>query len=129
MSPGNDESRPAGGGQSSSVAQNRPQRTTLVRQSPAATRVRQVVCLDLSDVVGAHGELDYTEARARLCRLAAEVQPGQAVVLDLGDADWAMLGVFRHVAEYLAEAGAVQVEGAHGAFVAKVAEQLEAALR
>lgn len=100
---------------------------------PATTvrsRVRQVIRLDLSDIVDVHGELEYREAQARLCRLGTEAQPQQAVVVDLGDASWAaMPSVFRQVAEYLAEAGAVQVQGTHGAFVAEAAAQLEAGLR
>lgn len=105
-------------------ANGRPGAATTVR-----CRVRQVVRLDLSDLVDAVGMLDDVEARARLCRLACDVQPGQAVVLDIGDVTWTMPDTFREVAEYLGEAGAVQVQGTHGAFVAEVAAQLEAGMR
>ncbi len=108
---------------------NRPQDTTALRQVPATTRVRQVLRCDLADLVEPSGELDDREVRTRMWRLTADVQRGQAVVLDVGAATWTMPGTFHEVAEYLADVGAVQVQGAHGAFVREVAEQLEEALR
>jgi len=100
-----------------------------VRQPLAATRVRQVVRVDLRDLVNAQGELADVEARARLCRLAGDVQPGQALVLDLGAATWTMPWTFDDLGSAVQDAAAVQVQGTRGAFVAEVAEQLEAALR
>ncbi len=123
----NDESRPAGGGQSSSNAQTMdgPHLTTPCR----ATRVRAVVRCDLSSLVDRTGMLDDAEARSRLCQVVGDVEPGQALVIDLGSATYSMPWIFHAAAEYLADVGTVQVQGTHGAFVASVAEQLEAALR
>ena len=94
-----------------------------------ATRVRRVVRLDLSDLVDPMmGELGG-EARFRIGALADEVQPGQAVVVDLGDATWAGPWTLDDLADAVQDASAVQIQGARGAFVDAVAAQIEAALR
>ncbi len=69
--------------------------------------------------------LDDVEVRARLCRLADDVQPGQAVVLDVGDAAWTMPGTFSDLASDVQDAGTIQVQGSRGSFVREVAEQLD----
>ena len=69
--------------------------------------------------------LDDVEGRARLCRLAGDVQPGQAVVLDVGDAIWTMPGTFSDLASDVQDAGTIQVQGSRGSFVREVAEQLD----
>lgn len=108
---------------------NRPHLTTPVRQTPRATRVRAVVRCDLSGLVDGTGMLDDREARVRLCQVADDTEPGQALVIDLGSASYSMPCTFYDAAEYLADVGAVQVQGTHGAFVREVAEQLDEALR
>ncbi len=101
----------------------RPGAVTAVR-----CRVRQVVRLDLSDLVDASGMLDDFEVRSRLCQVAGDVQPGQAVVLDLGEATWTLPRSFDDLGSAVQDAAAVQVQGTRGAFVAEVAKQLEAGL-
>lgn len=101
-------------------ADERPGAVTTVR-----CRVRQVVRLDLAGLVDASGMLDDVEVRARLCRLADDVQPGQAVVLDVGDAAWTMPDTFSDLAGAVQDAGTIQVQGSHGRFVREVAEQLD----
>jgi len=102
-------------------ANERPGAATAARQC----QVRQVVRLDLSGLVDAVGMLDDVEARARLCRLAGDVQPGQAVVLDVGDATWTMPDTFSDLAGDVQDAGTIQVQGSHGRFVREVAEHLD----
>ena len=104
------------------------QRTASDRQSLPATRVRRVVRLDLGDLVDRMGELGG-EARSRIGALAVDVRPGQAVVIDLGDATWAGPWTLDGLADALQDASAVQIQGARGAFVDAVAAQIEAALR
>jgi len=108
---------------------NRPHLMPPVRQVPSMTRVRAVVRCDLADLVDRTGMLDDTEARVRLCQVADDTEPGQALVIDLGSAIYSMPCTFYDAAEYLADLGTVQVQGVHGAFVRKVAEQLDEVLR
>ncbi len=88
-------------------------------------RVRQVVRLDLSGLVDAVGMLDDVEVRSRLCGLTDDVRPGQAIVLDVGDAAWTMPGTFSDLASAVQDAGTIQVQGSRGSFVREVAEQLD----
>lgn len=104
-------------------ANGRPGVATTVR-----CRVRQVVRLDLSNLVDAVGMLDDFEVRARLSRLADDVRPGQAIVLDVGDATWTTPGTFSDLASAVQDAGTVQVQGSRGSFVRQVAEQLDRCL-
>jgi len=104
-------------------------RTARVGQVARATRVRAVVRCDLSSLVDPSGMLADHEARVRLCQVADDAEPGQALVIDLGSASYSMPCTFYDAAEYLADLGTVQVQGVHGAFVRKVAEQLDEVLR
>lgn len=104
-------------------ANGRPGVATTVR-----FRVRQVVRLDLSGLVDAVGMLDDVEVRARLSRLADDFRPGQAIVLDVGDATWTMPDTFSDLASAVQDAGTVQVQGSRGSFVRQVAEQLDRCL-
>ncbi len=126
-----DDGRPARSGQPSNLTQtiDRSQPMALVRHTPSATRVRAVVRCDLSDLVDGTGMLDDTEARSRLCQVADDAEPGQALVIDLGSATYSMPWIFHAAAEYLAHVGTVQVQGVHGAFVRAVTEQLDEVLR
>jgi len=131
MTPANDGGATRQQPPASNLAQkiNRPHLIAPVRQVPSLTRVRAVLRCDLSSLVDRTGMLDDTEARSRLCQVADDVEPGQALVIDLGSASYSMPWIFHAAAEYLADVGTVQVQGTHGAFVRKVAAQLEAALR
>ncbi len=126
-----DDGRPARSGQPSNLTQtiDRSQPMALVRHTPSATRVRAVVRCDLSSLVDRTGMLADHEARVRLCQVGDDTEPGMAVVIDVGDATYAMPWIVHAVAEYLAHVGTVQVQGTHGAFVREVAAQLDEALR
>lgn len=123
MSPQYDPATDPGSVPAMTPANGRPGVATNVR-----CRVRQVVRLDLSGLVDAVGMLDDVEVRSRLCGLAADVEDGQAVVLDVGDATWTMPHTFTDLASAVQDAGTVQVQGSRGSFVRQVAEQLDRCL-
>ncbi len=101
------------------TARVRPTATTNARRP-----VREVVRIDLAAHVVKGGWVD-NGALSVACRVAGTVLPGQCVEVTLGAVRYLDEQILWSLAQYLADAGPVQVAGSDGRAVAEVAEQLE----